>query len=542
MADYPRSPQRSEKQYVTEEDRTRFRKEAELEYKDIDSVGKADRALSRLTNPSLPARGLNWLFEKIGNLVNFAKVVVLSVFLGRQETSKRIYVGNLEAEKQKQKDQAKKEIKTQVLQEKLEQCKEEEERKKEELAEKVQKKLNGIKFKENFDNTKDYSITKTQFAMQVEHASDYYKKGLAEFLGKQLGIDPKDIVIGNDKDAKGQDRMNVLVTLSTGKALQIQIDEYGQWSLPNEPDKSMELQALAGEIRKGIMFYTASEYDQTQDAEYNHITRDVTKEDGTVKKEPLIGKDFNKIPTGIMISRERIEATLHALFEKGGVIKNKDFSIPLVYERKDDTIVVKLGSKDKSPLLVTKDNIQEMIDKILERAEKYIDLSQAKFALNEEYLKSFLEEAEKVSEKELSAEMKKVLGQQFDQIFQRGENELDRKREPEPEKMPEREAIPEPETVPEPDSTETGTSNADTGVHPEQQPEKTEEQDQTVWRDPDEEFFSPFEPAFAGVVSELSDDGTIPEHGNFPAENVERSFSPEIPVLPDTEKDFDIAD
>lgn len=94
-----RSGARQPKQYVTDADRATYRKEAEMEYRNIQSASEAEKALNKITNPNIGARGLRWFLEKLGELANLAKVVVLSVFLGRQETSKRINAGNMEVEK-----------------------------------------------------------------------------------------------------------------------------------------------------------------------------------------------------------------------------------------------------------------------------------------------------------------------------------------------------------------------------------------------------------------------------------------------------------
>ena len=83
-----RSGPRQPKQYVTDADRATYRKEAEMEYRNIQSASEAEKALNKITNPNIGARGLRWFLEKLGELANLAKVVVLSVFLGRQETSK----------------------------------------------------------------------------------------------------------------------------------------------------------------------------------------------------------------------------------------------------------------------------------------------------------------------------------------------------------------------------------------------------------------------------------------------------------------------
>ena len=137
------------------------------------------------------------------------------------------------------------------------------------------------------------------------------------------------------------------------KILNVLIDERGQWKLPDETKADKSVQALAGEIRKAVTYYTGIVYDQIKDPEYNQVTRDVQKEDGSIVKEPLIGENFNRIPTGVSIPPKQVEKILNTMFEKGGIHKNRDFSIPLIYERIGDVVNVKRYPSDQHPLSVT---------------------------------------------------------------------------------------------------------------------------------------------------------------------------------------------
>ena len=172
--------------------------------------------------------------------------------------------------------------------------------------------------------------------MQVEHVSEVYKHGLTEFLETQTGLEHGEIAIGNFKDAEEKNWIQAQLTMSTGKILNVLIDERGQWKLPDETKADKSVQALAGEIRKAVTYYTGIVYDQIKDPEYNQVTRDVQKEDGSIVKEPLIGENFNRIPTGVSIPPKQVEKILNTMFEKGGIHKNRDFSIPLIYERIGD--------------------------------------------------------------------------------------------------------------------------------------------------------------------------------------------------------------
>lgn len=414
-----RSGPRQPKQYVTDADRATYRKEAEMEYRNIQSASEAEKALNKITNPNIGARGLRWFLEKLGELVNLAKVVVLSVFLGRQETSKRISAGNMEVEKQKQKDEAKKEIKTEVLKEKITQLsKEDKDQSKD--AEKDAEKAETVEApKKNAepDLRKDESIEKTQFAMQVEHVSEVYKHGLTEFLETQTGLEHGKIAIGNFKDAEEKNWIQAQLTMSTGKILNVLIDERGQWKLPDETKADKSVQALAGEIRKAVTYYTGIVYDQIKDPEYNQVTRDVQKEDGSIVKEPLIGENFNRIPTGVSIPPKQVEKILNTMFEKGGIHKNRDFSIPLIYERIGDVVNVKRYPSDQHPLSVTKDNIAEMSERISRQAQKMIDNIHSSFQVSENRLQPFMEAADKAVEKQLEHDIRYSVRENLNQVM-----------------------------------------------------------------------------------------------------------------------------
>lgn len=130
MAD--NSSKRPSRGFVSDADREKMRKDAEYEYRNVTGKEDVEKALNKIEHPNSGIEALKWLLDQIGKLINFAKVITMSVFLGRQETNKRINVGNLEAEKEKQMNQAKKEAKIEVLQEKIQALDPEKAKKKEE--------------------------------------------------------------------------------------------------------------------------------------------------------------------------------------------------------------------------------------------------------------------------------------------------------------------------------------------------------------------------------------------------------------------------
>ena len=158
-------------------------------------------------------------------------------------------------------------------------------------------------------------------------------------------------------------------------------------------------------------------YDQIKDPEYNQVTRDVQKEGGSIVKEPLIGENFNRIPTGVSIPPKQVEETLNTLFEKGGMRRNRDFSIPLIYERSGDTITVKRYPSDQHPLTVTKDNIAEMSERISRQAQKMIDNIHGSFQVNENRLQPFMEAADKAIEKQLERDIRNSMRENLNQVM-----------------------------------------------------------------------------------------------------------------------------
>lgn len=578
------------RQYVSDKDRESYRKEAEAEYRNF-NLDQLEKALDKSTNPGWATRGIKGVWEFLKGVANFIKVITLSVFLGRQETAKRINQGNLESEKQKQQNEAKKEIREEVLKEKIEQLNKGEQIKdvqtkskeetqkiykeqvnnltdlyKEGLEKHLQEKLgemspfgnikvetekdkdgksyisiefynaatkNGdqisavfnssVYLDENFnaspreqvtgginvknltaeeieqlknaieeytqdiydptkepkkeeikddpeqgtedkkkdekdvekenenkdkkeiepDLTKDYSIEKTQFDMQLEHMSDSYQQGLTQFLGKQMGIEQENIGVINYKDQKGKDWIQINVITPNSAAFTVCVDREGKWRVPSNYNKDKNLdkdiQAFAGEIRKATMYYTGKIYDQIKDPEYNHVTRDVQAKDGKIEKEPLIGETFNKIPTGISISEKRVEEILNKLFEKGGISKNQIFAVPITFERKGDVINVKSYGNDKEPLVVHKEDITGMSKIIAEKMQGQIENTYESFEKNEHKLQAYMEAADKAFEKNfeetLKKEMIKNIEKQIETAKQEKENEKDHSNEQKPEQQ-----------------------------------------------------------------------------------------------------------
>lgn len=483
----PRQP----RQYVTDADRSRFTTEAVEECKNIKSVEEAEKRLKKITNPAPASLGLRWLFDKLGGFVNMVKVVVFSVFLGRRETSRRINAGTMTAEKNQQLADAKRDIRVQVLKAKIQEAEE-------------QAIINKT------------PVTITQFGLQLQHMSEQYRTGLTAFIAEQLGIDAFKIMIHNDMDEKGRGVIAVDFPLTTGKFMSVQVNENGQWMIPNAEKPSRDLQALAGEIRKGVIYYTKSDYDMTKDPEYNRICRELTRPDGTVFKDSLTP---DRIPSGIAVSPKRVEEILNNLFEKGGQTKNRDFSALFTYSRKGDTITVEFGKTSNSPYIVTRENIKEMADKISKQSERYIGIVTQKFAVRGNTLKEYLAIINQTAEKELLADMSKALSQNLDQAFENARNISPAIEVPEPAKVA--------PTVP--DIPEVPIVKQDPDIPEISEIESGSDYDAYLGED------------HGGMISELNDDGSLPYDPDREAREAEAeeicsrstSYSLEPPTIPD---------
>lgn len=165
-----------------------------------ETEGKSIEELENELKRSGQGKGFfKWLGEKIGALLNLAKVAVMSVFLGRRETAKRMEAGEREARQESLKKEAQTAIKKEVLKERI-------------LEEKMKGKAeqeSGLQ-KSDHEQEKEFSETvlpsdktdhtvtaKTIFAQQLEQMSEKYQTGLKAFLSMQTGIDEKYIVAQN---------------------------------------------------------------------------------------------------------------------------------------------------------------------------------------------------------------------------------------------------------------------------------------------------------------------------------------------------------
>lgn len=221
-----------------------------------------------------------WLRERMGSFINMVKIAALSVFLGRQETARRIQAGNRETEFEKLKEEAKKDTKINVLEEKLEiSPKRQEDKSKDTSDEKKveQNKTDTIKKGHEQANSQEQvnaqeALTKepvvkeekdpshleqerTQgisiFAEQVECVTDKYKEGLHKYLEAQMGINGAfiniDNVINKDKSFLRISFDSIALPEKSELEKGVTIDKKGNY---------LEQTKVAGDIAKAVLYYT----------------------------------------------------------------------------------------------------------------------------------------------------------------------------------------------------------------------------------------------------------------------------------------------
>lgn len=101
---------------VTSEMKMRYHVDAERRYRTM-SEDKLQKEYKQLILKKTP---WEWFKERVASFVNMVKIAALSIFIGRQETARRIQFGNREEEFEKLKNEVQRDAKITVLEEKLE--------------------------------------------------------------------------------------------------------------------------------------------------------------------------------------------------------------------------------------------------------------------------------------------------------------------------------------------------------------------------------------------------------------------------------------
>lgn len=268
---------------VTSEMKIKYYTEAERRYRTMPE-DKLQKEYNRLIRGETP---WEWFKERVGSVFNMVKIAALSLFLGRQETARRIQFGNREAEFDELKKEAQKEAKIITLGEKLESLQKRQKDKSKEssdiekkeqepennkeqanVQDDVIKELKAEKEAEAFLPERENAKYVSMFAEQIENATDKYKAGLRKYLQKQTGINGAYINIEN-------------VTNKNKSFLRISFDsitfpEYSELSKGITIDRSgncLEQTKTASEITKAVLYYTAEANREFEN--YNRIIETV---------------------------------------------------------------------------------------------------------------------------------------------------------------------------------------------------------------------------------------------------------------------------
>lgn len=256
---------------VTSEMRMKYNADAERRYRAMseEQLQKEYNQLVRGNNP------WQWFKERIGAFVNIVKIAVLSVFLGRRETARRIQSGNREAAFEQLKKEAQKEAKISTLEDKLEQLQKDREEKAKEAMDnpetEQQKKdeKSGQEVPEEILNPLDKekeppAIRKninniSIFAEQLECITEKFRDGLRKHLEAQTGINAKFIQVENMTD-----KNNSYLRISFDSINFSNHAELAQGITITKNGNCLEQTEAAKTITKSVLYYTAEGYRESK--------------------------------------------------------------------------------------------------------------------------------------------------------------------------------------------------------------------------------------------------------------------------------------
>ena len=267
---------------ITAEMKARYYADAERQYRTMPEE-KLQKEYNKMIRGKTP---WEWLKERVGSFVNMVKIAALSVFLGRQETARRIQSGNREADFEELKNEAKKEIKIAVLENKLNTLQQEREDKEQVSRETPEEERQEEKLKEEQESNEKNPETPEQedlehkntqatqqekqplsektgsisiFAEQIECVTDKFQDGLKKYLEEQTGINTDFIHIRNITD---QDHSYLRVSFdSIAFAYN---SELAQGITITKNGNCLEETEAAKAITKSVLYYTTEEYRESK--------------------------------------------------------------------------------------------------------------------------------------------------------------------------------------------------------------------------------------------------------------------------------------
>lgn len=267
---------------VTSEMKIKYYADAARKYRTMPEE-KLQKEYNRLIRGRTP---WEWFKERVGSFFNMVKIAALSVFLGRQETARRIQSGNREADFEKLKNEAQKEAKIAVLEDRLNTLKQEREDKEqvsretpeEEKQEEKPKEQQEPKEKnpeapeqEDLEN-KDTQAHQQQeqpspketasmniFAEQVQCMTDKFHDGLKIYLEEQTGINSDFIHVKNMVDQN-----HSYLHISFDSIAFADNAELAQGITITYKGNCLEDTEAARAITKSVLYYTTEEYRESK--------------------------------------------------------------------------------------------------------------------------------------------------------------------------------------------------------------------------------------------------------------------------------------
>lgn len=265
---------------VTSEMKIKYYLDAERKYRTMPE-DKLQKEYNRLIKGKTP---WEWFKERVGSFINMVKIAALSVFLGRQETARRIQFGNRDAEFEKIKNEAKKEAKITVLEEKLNTLtKEREDKEKDSLEkpeeektkeEKDQNEKNSEALEQEGLDNKNPQPNKQEeqslpgntgntsisiFAEQIEYMTDKFQDGLKKHLENQTGINSDFIHVKNIAD---QDHSYLRISFDS--IAFADNAELAQGITITKNGNCLEETEAAKAITKSVLYYTTEDYRESK--------------------------------------------------------------------------------------------------------------------------------------------------------------------------------------------------------------------------------------------------------------------------------------
>lgn len=320
-----REQQRAAAEKAGQEAKERYTKEARRLYRDM----TAEQAVKELKKLERGPGILGWLRGRWDGFWNLVKTAMYSILLGRQAAERRILSGNQEEALRLQREEAKKEARISVLEEKVREIEAKEAGEKEQAGPESEKteqtteagQESGKSHQETGQLEKDTPISVdldrtgeagpeteneqpnkrkpgdfSRLGIQCEQVTEYYQKGLAGFLEEQMGIGEGNIRV--DNGSKNSIQISLWPSGEEQPRFCMEINPNGSVYYPSgSMGEDGVSRAFQGVLLKSALYYTAKVYDCAKDQElsrYGFEPDRVSIKPGTVPSVEMIERLLDK--------------------------------------------------------------------------------------------------------------------------------------------------------------------------------------------------------------------------------------------------------